>query len=312
LALRVGVEPESLQHLCLCAGLRIDDLDMSLNDEQVRLFAELLTSNSELTDLVLNNAEQARSSTIAYLKQEGLFDGSSLAIVDSGLFGRSQDSLHTLMSLAGWSGVIQGFYFGIVDPLANEKHKYGYFFSPSHANHFRRWGRGFMTLLELMSSADHGATLTYVESGGRWEPVLAETYANAERHNEIAALRSGIMDFVNVNSLPTVGYDFDEYRERTLAIMKSFYLAPTLGQAEVLGDLQFKTDQTEQECRPFAPRLSMVQAFRLIFSSSSKNRFGITYWIHGSRVRSGFLVRNFLSIASRPFRIMNYLTDKFL
>ena len=311
LASRIGVEPVSLQQICSSAGLFFDDLDKPLAEAQIGCVTELFSSNGELKKLVLSNAERARLSTIAYLKQEGLFDDSRLAVVDSGLFGRSQDSLMILLNLAGWSGDILGFYFGIIDPLADEKQKYGYFFSPSHAKHFRRWGRGFMTLLELMCSADHGATLAYLDSGGRWEPVLTKRYANAERKKEIEALRSGIMDFVKVDSLPTTGYDYDEYREKSLSIMKSFYLSPTPEQAEVLGDLQFTTDQTEREFRTFAPRISIVDACRLILRSSNKSRFGITYWIHGSRVRSGFLVRNFLLIASWPFRLKNFWLDKF-
>lgn len=311
LALRIGAEPYSLQRICISAELHVNDLDKPLDEAEINCFAKLLISHGELTDLVLSNAERARASTIAYLRQEGLLDDSRMAIVDSGLFGRSQESLRILMNLAGCRSEIQGFYFGIIDPLACEKHKYGYFFSPTRAVNFRRWGRGFMTLLELMSAADHGATLTYAETGGRWEPVLAKMYANAGRQQEITALRAGIIDFINVDSLPVAGYDFDEYRERTLAIMQSFYLSPTPEQAEALGDLQFTTDQTEQKCRPFAPQLSIVQACQLIFRSSSKNRFSITYWIHGSSVRSGVFVRYFLATTSCLFRFMNRLVDKF-
>ncbi|MDD2467650.1 MAG: hypothetical protein PHI97_27020 [Desulfobulbus sp.] len=314
LALRLGADPNSLCRLCVRSGLLVDDLDKHLDDEWLSFFAELLTSNSELIDLVLCNAERARSSTIAYLEQEGLFDGSNLGIVDSGLFGRSQDSLNALMSFEGWRGEIHGFYFGIADPLANLKNKYGYFFSPSHSKPFRRWGHGFVTLMELMSLTDHGATLAYGQYAGKWCPILAETFANEDRIDEICALRSGIIDFVRVESLPSAGYDFEEYREKTLKLVRDFYLYPTLEQAEALGDLQYtvvQSAQTERECRSFAPRLSIVDALRLIFKSTSKDRFNITYWIHGSRVRSGFIVRNFLASASCLFRFVNFLLDSF-
>lgn len=310
LALRIGADPDALFTLCSCHGFPVDDVDKHLDNAQVNRFAELLASDCDLIDLVLNNAEKARVSTIAYLKQEGLFDSSSLAIVDSGLFGRSQDSLRELMNLAGWRGDIHGFYFGIVDPLAAQRKKHGYFFSPSHAKHFRRWGRGFMTLLELMTAANHGATLSYYQSGGKWEPALSETYANVDRPGELCALRSGIINFVNMESLPSDGYDLDDYRKKTLEIMKSFYLSPSTEQAEVLGDLHFTTDQTEREGRKFAPRITIIEACRLILLASNKSRFHITYWNHGSRVRSNVYVRYLLAITSFLFRIKNGLVDK--
>jgi hypothetical protein len=86
---------------------------------------------------------------------------------------------------------------------------------------------------------------------------------------------------------------------KILEIQRTLFLSPDRDDAAALGSSLFSNDQEETVMRPFAPPVNMKDSLRYIRLFHSTKRFEVTFWLHGSRVRSTFLVNLFLQICAR-------------
>jgi len=310
IATRLSMDPSTLALQFCGTGFPLVDLDQELSEQQVVQLRSLLRTSKELQDLISASAEQRRREVIAYLDQEGLMDETTWAIVDSGWNGRLQDSLGKILSMAGRQGEVIGFYIGLLSKPCSYTSKLAYLFSPDVSTEYLKWGSAVINLLELVMSADHGVTLSYRrDSSGRWHPVLATETPNLISCMGLTALRDGVFNYLEHLDHKTVRIEHSRFREKIIRLLKVFYLAPSRDVAIALGRLPFSTDQTEKNFLPFAPLLSLKDAFHFALKSSSRERFALTFWIHGSRVQSSWLVNVFLSITSLAYRCSRYVKE---
>lgn len=127
-------------------------------------------------------AEKNYPTVMGYFRQEGLFDKVSFAIVDSGWTGSMQKSLSLLLKSAGWSGTIEGYYFGMYGwPKEADLASYHiYYFTP--LGNLRRKAYFSNNLFECMFSAPTGMTKGYEYTDGRYIPVFEHPQnPNAEK-----------------------------------------------------------------------------------------------------------------------------------
>jgi predicted HAD superfamily hydrolase len=295
---RLNLDSDMLKNL-ISKYVSVSKDDMhALTGQEIAIVHHLLLNDNNLQHLILQKAKSLRKSTLNYLKQEGLLQDRSWALVDMGWLGNLQESLKKILSSEEvYNDVISGFYFGLFKNTSRLKNdKIAYFFSPTFRQEYLIWGGAFVNILEIFTSADHGMTLEYKLDGNSQSiPRLKSHNHNFVKDGSLQLLRSGIYDFVERLSLTVLNdFDSDAYRLVTLDIIKSFYSHPSLAQARVLGDYLFSSDQSETVLHKFAPSLTFVDACRYLLYFKSRKRYKITFWIHGSRVRSNFSVRFFL------------------
>jgi predicted HAD superfamily hydrolase len=308
IATRLSMDPSTLALHLRDSGFPRVDLDQDLSEQQVVQLRSLLLTSEELQALIRAEAEQRRQEVIAYLCQQGLLDESPWAIVDSGWNGRLQESLYKILHMAGRNGDVIGFYVGLLSKPCSYTSKLPYLFSPDVSPEYLVWGSAVINLLELVMSADHGITLSYRrDSSGIWHPVLATDTPDLMGSMGLAALREGVFSFLEHLDYKSVRIEHSRLREKIIRLLKVFYLAPSQDAAIALGRLPFSTDQTEKIFLPFAPSLSPKDAFHFALRSSSRERFALTFWIHGSRVQSSWMVNVFLSVTSLAYRCSRYV-----
>jgi hypothetical protein len=161
-----------------------------------------------------------------------------------------------------------------------------------------------------MMSADHGLTLSYErEANIGWKPILAECPHEIFEGMGLSALREGVEAFIKHLDLSSIRLDHDLFREKINRLIGEFYLSPPREAAIALGRIPFSTDQTESRFLLFAPRLSLRDACRFAFTLSRRDRFRLTFWLHGSRVQSSLIVNVLLSLVGFLHRSVAFIYE---
>jgi len=96
-----------------------------------------------------------------------------------------------------------------------------------------------------------------------------------------------------------------DLRGRMLQLMKKMFFTPGKTEADVLGEYRFSSDQGETVLRPFAPPLTLWDSLSYIRLFRDFGRQGITFWLHGSRMRSAWHINLFLTVCSRLLVCLN-------
>lgn len=285
IASRLCLDPQIMSSHLGDAGFPKVNIDQELSAAEIKQLKKAIMAGPALQALILAEAERRRMDVIGYLQQEGLMEDIRWALVDSGWNGRLQNSLGSILRLAGKSDDISGFYIGLFTPHHPPGSKKAYLFSADFSSRFMRLDPPVIHTLELMMSADHGITLSYEPVGnGYWKPLLKES--THHRLDGLNALREGIMSFLEHLDLSSIWLDHDLFRNKAMRLLKEFYLNPSLEIATAFGQLPFSTDQTETKFLPFARPLSLKEACRLSFFLFGRKRVALSFWIHGSRVQS--------------------------
>lgn len=142
---------------------------------------------------VMQHSEACFRNAVGYFRQEGLFDQSAVAIVDSGWTGSMQRSLRQILTAAGYRGNLTGFYFGMLKkPGSAEDGEYVSWFFSSDRQLCNRVLFNIY-LFEIMLSAPHGMTLGYTETADGYGPVLGDMPRDSILESVSVQLR-GIMD----------------------------------------------------------------------------------------------------------------------
>lgn len=299
LAGRVLLDPIAVKSALSAVGIE-KDLDVPFNEKEIRRLRAALTSGCFLADYIINNASSLREQALGYFRQEGLFEGVSWALVDLGWFGNMQDSLQKILREADQTIKVRGFYFGLLKAQGTGELKHSFLFSAESIREELEIGCGFMQMAELFACADHGSTIRYQNGKAGYQPVLKEMSPWIGNWG-IEALRNGIIQFAR--NLPAVELSsINGLRERLFAIMARFYLCPKKEEAEALGEYRFSSDQGETFLRVFAPPLTLKSCLEYICLFTGGEKFKITFWLHGSRVRSRFPVNVFLKCCSYLLR----------
>lgn len=270
----------------------------------------------KISRLAVQNADDQ---TIAYFRQEGLFDEVPYALADSGWVGSLQLGLQQLLTEAGNKQIrLQGYYFGLYErPKGTTAKQYRHFYFGERD--IRRKIRFSNCLLEAVCSSHAGMVRGYrpnaeatgfeaVESDGgnpnaavmeRFANLLSaytEAYLGQERQAEDGRMR------VHRASLDTV--------EKLLRPMMG---NPTKAEAEAFGSLLFSDRVSEEGLQPVAAvwKENTLRSHR--FCSRLSVRLGIrkgvlpeSAWMEGSIVRLGISVKKHLW-QERQYKRLMYL-----
>lgn len=234
------------------------------------------------------HSREALPRILFYLEQEGFFDGTADAIVDSGWVGSVQKTLQQLIGLKGRESRLEGYYFGLYevpDPeLRNLYHCY--YFEPE--GHLRRKVHFNQNLFEVIFSAPHGMTLGYRKEGEKYVPG----YGNSEKGRErfYQRLEQKLMNEIRLYIMQGE----PERKEVLEKRLKKMMCHPGREEAELLGSLPFSDDAAEGNEGQLAPWLTGKELRAEHFFSKlltvagiKKRREKECAWYEGSVVRTG-------------------------
>lgn len=306
---RLAVDSDVFYLMLVAAGFTALDSKQELSDRQIQHLRKILNENEDLREVVFSKSVELRESVLGYLKQEGLLDSDSWAVVDCGWNGRLQHAIQGILSSTGWLEETRGYYFGLLDKYNLKGNKEGFLFSPENPG-YSTWCRPFTFIFEMLTTADHGIVKSYsANTFGEYIPVLSE-HNNSNLCNDVKALRAGVHDFLDHIIPDHIDCDKTDSSNKAFQILKAFYLKPSKAEAEALGGLCFAHDQTDSFKYMFAPPMNFKDVCKFSANFFNNKKYAQTFWIHGSRVQSNLISRSVLSLLGFLYYLLNTLYVK--
>ncbi|HIS68884.1 MAG TPA: hypothetical protein IAA58_05905 [Candidatus Gallacutalibacter stercoravium] len=244
-------------------------------------------------------SKEALPGLAGYLRQEGLLQEESAAIVDSGWLGSMQQTLNQALALLGRKQKLEGYYWGLYDlPAQADPGGYHYyFFSPQGP--LRAKARFNNCLFEAVFTAPHGMTLSYVLQNGRFAPYYGPI--SGAKQKAVQTIGAYLMRYIRLLAAQgrqhegplSLPQEQDFARDRA-AIQRLFFLLsarPTPEEAQALGSLPFSDDVVEDPHSVLAPLLTEEELKaghplrRLLSPPGAGMR--ASAWYEGSAVRRG-------------------------
>lgn len=287
---RLNLNTDILKNAYLSETGHEIDIEKYLESEDVKIIRQLILS-PEITKQIATEAKFARNQMLEYLKKERVFDNSELHIVDLGWRGRLQDALEKVLGQEKKIKVY-GYYFGLFDYQNSINGvKQAFLFNDKLSTAFVLRGRSFINFMEIFCAADHGTTLSYLNS----KPVLKNEVNHEAINWGLETFRLGIFKYLKSLNDILLDLDFlsiDYSRNAVGLIIDRLRLNPSLEEARLIGSFPFSGDQRESFLKEFAPALTLEEGISYLLNDSYSNRASKTLWIQGSILRSDLIVRS--------------------
>ncbi|MGI5894068.1 MAG: hypothetical protein ACOX6P_05670 [Candidatus Merdivicinus sp.] len=307
---RASLTDSECQEITEMLGLSFPP-EESLSEKNLAQVRHQVGRCKEFRRIVEAHSRAAMPGLSGYLQQEGLLDGISYAIVDSGWVGSMQKSLGEVLFLLGQTAPLEGYYWGLYDlPPGTQRSDYHtYYFGPENG---LRKKIGFNnSLLEAVSMAPHGMTLSYRLEKGRYLPCYGKM--EADRNNFIQKMEQYLLPYIHLLADTEPDFDSREADRKVIrGLMEKFMGNPSVEEAEIFGRLHFSDDVLDEEESEIAPILTEqeLKAYHLIprlmmTVDEERKKVQQSAWYEGSVVRSGRRVRYHL-MQYRLFQAVRY------
>lgn len=297
-----GQEAEEIAALC---GYE-NQMDQVLHVGQVQELKRRLADIPSFFSYVDAHSRDMYPNVMGYLRQEGLLDGISYALVDSGWVGTLQQSVEHLVNTA-FDGkgrvVLQGYYFGLYEiPAGADLNGYhGYYFEPG--NHLKRKVRFSNCLFETVFSAPEGMTLCYEDVGEHYAACISKSpnpnAAQLKKHHQLQ------MEYTEIYVSCTDGAEKSRKDRVAENLLGTLMGEPVNWEVQALGGGLFCDDILESQMQPVAAPLldAEIQKQRffrklLIVLNLKKEEIHESAWLEGSIVQNGTQVKKSLRHAA--------------
>ncbi len=204
---------------------------------------------------IQNHSEHFYDITAEYLKQEGLLDDTSYALVDSGWIGTTQKSLQRILTkIKGQDVKVKGFYFGLYEiPCGMDKDCYESFYLRPHMD-IKRKTRFSICLFETLFSSPEGMTMKYLSGADGKIKVIKSDFINP---NGLFMMRNlelitNFVDAVDGRWFYDVLDDWDGNLKIIEKLLSLIMGRPTIEEASILGGFQFCDDVLELQMQNVA------------------------------------------------------------
>lgn len=253
---RAGLYPEEIDmiaRICNYAKRR----QVPLSRYELGKIKMQLRECSEFMELVERHAKEHYPAVCAYLRQEGLLESDSYAIVDSGWTGSMQKSIQQLIFSMGYRISMEGYYFGLYKyPKAMDPKRYHcYYFEPDKG--IRRKAHFSNSLFECIYSAPDGMTLEYGRNNSCYVPIFEKQENPNKKEIMVSTDRLCAYADIMLNRFPD---DMEtSEKERGILAEKLFHKFmghPTVDEAKLYGNYIFCDDVRGEEHQTVAAKLN--------------------------------------------------------
>lgn len=235
----------------------LERMDEPMSYQQVQSLKAVLRDCKPFMERMQEISKQAYPLAEAYLRQEGLFEDTTYAVVDSGWTGSMQKVLQQLLAAGGCTKELQGFYWGLYElpEEMNPKCYDAYYFKVK--GDYRRKVYFSNCLFEAIFSAPHGMTVAYEKRGDRMESRYdVEVGSNSERiERQTQVLLSGA-DKAAKELKNWSEKEYVQAAEIIYKLFRSFMGHPSKEEAQWYGSYRFSDDVLEEQQQTVAADLS--------------------------------------------------------
>lgn len=272
-----------------------EKLDLIIPHSMLSEYKQRLKSDEEYLKLLKMRSELAWPDMTAYLRQEGMFDNKSMALVDSGWTGTTQQTFNDILSACGIKNKFKGFYFGMYEcPKKSTRSDYlSFYFSPEKGLKNKVFFSN--CLFEGVFSAPHGMTVSYKHDGKKMIPCFLKANESTRKHMERVAKNLSTYTELLLNNLSEERFyklSFKFLRKMCYKQLKNFMWCPGDMEANEYGKIQFSDDLLDDHMQDIAARLSNKELrenhvlFKLLFMSGMrKGHVRESAWYEASAVK---------------------------
>lgn len=283
-------------HINSNCGYDLSNENQALNSKSMKIFAERLKKSRIFSEYLDYISEKQFHGASMYLRQEGVFDGNDIVIVDSGWTGSVQRTLRQIAERHVANPNITGYYFGLYaqsDDLRDGKYETWYFNRKSPVSVMTNFNNN---VFEFMCVSPFKMTVGYEfsESSGVYIPVHSDSDSEQTSKEAIRLNRyieNFTSDFLNNSDINFDDYN-DVYLEKSRKLLKRFMINPTKIEAEAFGQYKFCDDASDSYKNDLArivdgnylKQYSVIKRlFRKISKKTAgKNELPDLFWFHGS------------------------------
>ncbi len=251
---RLGTSPSVAEALLELWGYAAADWSRALSLDELRDLKEHFESSDEVRTRIAAAVSSRKDAALAYLKQEGLFDDSSWALVDLGWHGSLQTTLSSLLRENGGSCEL-GLYFGLrsrgpTGPTNDQ--------CAAYAFDVDREGSevpvpDLLYLMESFCTAPHGTCTRYEFSDGRYRPVFRDGHGPELAEwglDSVHAAYRRYLDLLAVECLPK--FNWSVLKDPVVELLREFSVNPEIAEARAWGRFPYENDQNAAASHPLA------------------------------------------------------------
>jgi hypothetical protein len=307
IAARIDVSPDLVAECARRVGVDTRDLERHLSRAETKHLRGMFKGPEVST--ILEHASTRRRETLAYLEQEGLFDGTRWGIVDVGWEASLQRCLDSLVLFRN-QRVEMGYYFGLrrfATYRSTESRHKAYLFDDRTGSGALLRPFQVVPLIETFLRADHGMTLRYEQQDSRMMPVLREDKTQMVIDWGLYDIHRTVLGFVDeLLQSVTDPLSLDLTRRMSAELLKLFWEMPIIDEVKAWGSYPFGADQTgdcwEKLAIPIEPSMWINAVTR-----QHQPRLHWDLWMLGSATisppLSAFLTRMLYEMASKTRKI---------
>jgi predicted HAD superfamily hydrolase len=286
---RVNLNPSQIANHLIAQGFTESCWDRNL-DRAERNSLKQVFSNIDVEKLILSIANQYREDTLAYFKQEGITDGEKFALVDIGWNGRLQRSFSNLLASSSLypEGGVHGFYFGLSKRLKAFPSDRLLTYFCDVDNLLQKDVDIHKSLLEVFVAADHGGTIKYQQSEGRYQPVLRSERNDSAIDWGLTVQQTAVESFATIltENIDVSECQVEHFIEISAKILKQMTIFPSSDEAKVFGSFKTTEDQNDSIDYELSPVLGIRDFWLLLISNKKPNN---STWLSASFARSNTL-----------------------
>lgn len=254
---RANLTEKEALHIARLAGYT-DNYKTVLSYRQLCRLKKELSVIGQLFVYIKKHAKNCYHTTVSYLRQEGLFEETSYALVDSGWVGTLQLSLQRVLEHEKAGKVrLQGYYFGLYDrPEGTDAGQYrAFYFGERDVLRKIRFSN---CLFETVFSAPEGMTCGYRLKEQEPQECVYEAVDNDSRNPNADVMEHFIKLLIQYASCYG---EINDSRSATPhkkrvsfveSLLKIMMGNPTKWEADAFGELLFCDDVLELQLQPVA------------------------------------------------------------
>lgn len=288
---RGGLSAEEVEHTLMLHNLS-DQGQCPLSYQQIQGLKRTLRLDSYFCGLVQAHSMEAYDACVGYLRQEGLFDSTVSAIVDSGWTGGMQEALGHILSAGGKERAVEGYYFGLYELPSGMKEEmyHAFYFSPK--GHWKRKMQFNNNVLEALLSSPEGMTMGYDRQQNRYVPVLGEDNQEKGFYQEQERLLCYFCS--EMQQLVPDAKELDAGREERCrgieGVLREFMTYPSREEAVYYGSMEFSDHMRGCGGNLLAEPVTgdILRANHILFRYLGRKRgsyIPTSYWLMGSLAR---------------------------
>lgn len=291
---RMGLSHADTETVREAMGMSAEQWRRHRTTAQANAFLDELLRNTTAREVVAATASATRQLAMHFFKQEGMFERTRWALVDTGWALNAQAALKRTFALAGSDIEPQGYYFGLAKQHLDQRAAgLARTFLPAGSIFARRSAMFEHTF----TPATHPSVVRYQVAEATMRAVLgADTRSEDEKSYAVSLHRAAILAGKLACTNDSIAAAIRRHAPSIIQRAQEFVAHPTAAEAEAFARFHTFPDMRHEDIfsEPLCSPISLRAAIEMIAASivpSQKHKLATYRWLEGSLALSPRYIR---------------------